>query len=301
MTEGDSGDLRFPSHQYNRVERIILVRHGESLGNIDETSYGRLADWRIPLTDEGKEQARAAGRTIRELMDRESPDCEGGANGANGDGGDDCGECRRSIFFYVSPYLRTRQTLRGILDEVNLDCVIGLREEPRISEQQFGNYQCFETVKVAKAERGDFGRFYYRFPNGESGFDVYNRVSSFISTIFRDVQQLRAEGHDLDRLNICIVTHGLALRLILMRWFQYTVHEFEESFNPENGSVVVLERHTNPENGLQWYEVNVEARERLNLPAFHDQARFKVATDLSLLDRDWDENADDLYTGPGNI
>eukprot|EP00566_Odontella_aurita_P023176 CAMPEP_0113547742 /NCGR_PEP_ID=MMETSP0015_2-20120614/12521_1 /TAXON_ID=2838 /ORGANISM="Odontella" /LENGTH=140 /DNA_ID=CAMNT_0000448323 /DNA_START=107 /DNA_END=525 /DNA_ORIENTATION=- /assembly_acc=CAM_ASM_000160 len=70
----DAGDLRFPSHQYNRVERIILVRHGESLGNIDETSYGRLADWRIPLTDAGKEQARAAGRTIRGLMESGSPE-----------------------------------------------------------------------------------------------------------------------------------------------------------------------------------------------------------------------------------
>ena len=27
---------RFPSNLYNRVERIILVRHGQSLGNVDE-------------------------------------------------------------------------------------------------------------------------------------------------------------------------------------------------------------------------------------------------------------------------
>jgi len=287
----ESTGYLYPKHQYNRVERIILVRHGESLGNVDESSYGRMADWRIPLTDAGREQSRAAGRAIRELLDpgeTTKSTTTNGANGTNGakKGGPDDG---RKIFFYVSPYLRTRQTLRSILDELDLNSVIGLREEPRISEQQFGNFQCFESVKVAKAERGDFGRFYYRFPNGESGFDVYNRVSSFISTIFRDIQQLQAEGHDLDKLNLCIVTHGLALRLILMRWFQYTVHEFEESLNPENGSVVVLERHTNPKNGLQWYELTVEAREKLNLPAFFEQSRFKVADDLSLLERDWDE------------
>mmetsp|Transcript_31499 Transcript_31499/g.94251 ORF Transcript_31499/g.94251 Transcript_31499/m.94251 type:complete len:92 (+) Transcript_31499:619-894(+) len=66
-------------------------------------------------------------------------------------------------------------------------------------------------------------------------------------------------------------------------------------------SVVVLERHTNPENGLQWYELTTEARQRLNLPAFNEQARFKVANDLSLLDKDWDESVDDFYLGPGNI
>ena len=38
-----------------------------------------------------------------------------------------------------------------------------------------------------KATRSDFGRFYYRFPEGgESGFDVYNRVSGFIGTLKRD-------------------------------------------------------------------------------------------------------------------
>ena len=33
------------------------------------------------------------------------------------------------------------------------------------------------------SERKAFGRFYYRFPNGEAGFDVYSRVTSFISTV----------------------------------------------------------------------------------------------------------------------
>ena len=42
-------------------------------------------------------------------------------------------------------------------------------------------------------ERKAFGRFYYRFPNGEAGFDVYSRVTSFISTVLRDAAHLRAE------------------------------------------------------------------------------------------------------------
>jgi hypothetical protein len=79
--------------------------------------------------------------------------------------------------------------------------IVGVREEPRISglfislrsspspepllEQQFGNFQNGEAMLNAKFERSNFGRFYYRFPEGEAGLDVYNRVTSFIATLFR--------------------------------------------------------------------------------------------------------------------
>jgi len=40
-----------------RPKRIFLLRHGQSLGNVDESAYVTTADWRIPLTDLGKDQA----------------------------------------------------------------------------------------------------------------------------------------------------------------------------------------------------------------------------------------------------
>ena len=58
--------------------------------------------------------------------------------------------------------------------------VLGIREEPRIVEQQFGNFQDVQKVKDAKIERHRFGRFFYRFPGGEAGLDVYNRATGFI-------------------------------------------------------------------------------------------------------------------------
>lgn len=41
-------------------------------------------------------------------------------------------------------------------------------------------------MKVIKETREKFGRFYYRFPEGESAADVFDRVSSmfFIPTFF---------------------------------------------------------------------------------------------------------------------
>ena len=260
--QGTQGRFEFPANHYNRVERIILVRHGESLGNVDETTYVSTADWRIPLTQRGKRQALVAGKNLSDIV--------------GGDG--------RRVFFYVSPYVRARQTLQGMLTQLPKSVVAGIREEPRVSEQQFGNFQCADEVAQAKEERKSFGRFFFRFPNGEAGFDVYNRVSSFIATVIRDCAQLRAEGEDLKDYNICVVTHGLTLRLFLMRWFQYTVEEFEESLNPANGSVIVLERHTNLETGRQWFELNESARETLNFPRFQEQRKFRLFQELSSFD-----------------
>jgi len=38
-------------------------------------------------------------------------------------------------------------------------------------------------------ERQMFGRFYYRFPNGEAGTDVYDRMASFITYLFRTMTE----------------------------------------------------------------------------------------------------------------
>ena len=79
-----------------------------------------------------------------------------------------------------------------------------------------------------------------------------------------------------------------------MRWFQYSVHEFEESRNPDNGDVVILKRHIDNQTGRSWYELKDYAREKLHLPAYEEQSRFRIADDISLLDTDpWDEGEED--------
>ena len=49
-------------------KRIILVRHGESEGNVDETMYQRKSDHRLELTQRGCEQAREAGERLKDLI-----------------------------------------------------------------------------------------------------------------------------------------------------------------------------------------------------------------------------------------
>ena len=51
---GEGGFVRPES--WNRPKRIILIRHAESEGNVDETVYQRKPDHRIELTEKGKQQ-----------------------------------------------------------------------------------------------------------------------------------------------------------------------------------------------------------------------------------------------------
>ena len=147
----------------NFPKRIILIRHGESHGNVSEAVYTNTPDWKVPLTIKGNEQAVEAGKKVKNIIQDES------------------------IAVYCSPYLRTKQTLLGVMTQLQSNPVISAREEPRLTEQQFGNFQKGEDMSRYKKERNRFGRFYYRFPQGESGLDVYDRVSLFIGTLFRSV------------------------------------------------------------------------------------------------------------------
>jgi broad specificity phosphatase PhoE len=226
-----------------RPRRIILLRHGESLGNVDETAYATTADWRIPITTLGQEQAVEAGRNLREKISEDDA----------------------KVIFYHSPYLRTRQTLDELLPYFSDSEILSCLEEPRICEQQIGNFQNVQDILDAKKERSKFGRFFYRFPQGEAGLDVYNRVSSFIPTLVRDLDRHRRSGIDMDNVNVVIVTHGLALRLILMRWFQWSVDCFEESQNPDNCELVTMNKKKDHE-GHAWMELEEEDRRSLCLP-----------------------------------
>ena len=147
-------------------KRIILIRHGESQGNLNSATYTTTPDYKVPLTEEGLIQARNAGIKLHRLLSND---------GTNP---------HWRVYFYVSPYDRARSTLREIGRAFSKKRIIGVREECRIREQDFGNFQVEERMKVVKETRERFGRFFYRFPEGESAADVYDRVSSEFFVIF---------------------------------------------------------------------------------------------------------------------
>src|SRR5688572_6545354 len=50
--------------------RIYIIRHGESIGNVDEKAYAKVPDNKIELTERGKQQASVAGQRLFKSMMR---------------------------------------------------------------------------------------------------------------------------------------------------------------------------------------------------------------------------------------
>ncbi|CBI34342.3 unnamed protein product, partial [Vitis vinifera] len=96
-------------------------------------------------------------------------------------------------------------------------------------------------MKVVKETRLRFGRFFYRFPEGESAADVYDRVSSFLESLWRDIDMNRLHNEPSSDLNFIIVTHGLTSRVFLMKWFKWTVEQFEGLNNLGNCEFQVMQ------------------------------------------------------------
>ena len=195
-----------------KPKRIILVRHGESEGNVDKNIYTRKPDYALTLTDKGKQQALAAGQEIKKLVGDEK------------------------ARFYLSPLWRARQTFQQINESFNvpLGTII---EDPRLREQEWsgGLRKEPDNEKIEK-ERDAFGSFYYRVEGGENCADVFDRVSDFLNTLHRDF----AKSYFPE--NAVIVNHGMTMRLFIMRWFHYTVEQFERIANPHNGELWVMEK-----------------------------------------------------------
>lgn len=194
-----------------KPKRIILVRHGESEGNADKRRLEVIPDYAHKLTAKGVEQAKAAGEKIRAVIGNET------------------------VHAYVSPWHRTRETFAQIRPALN---VVKSFEDPRIREQDWGHLREVAVNKLIQKERLAYGVFYFRIPDGESGADVYDRVSGFLETLHRDFAK-----EDYPE-NTLIVTHGMSLRIFLMRWFHWSVEEFEVLKNPANCEISIMEKMT---------------------------------------------------------
>lgn len=200
---------------------IIIIRHAQSEGNKDKTIHQNTPDHKVSLTTEGHEQAKKAGEKLRSLLREDD-----------------------TLHFFISPYKRTRQTTEGILETLCSNEPapspfqrhhIKVYEEPRIREQDFGNFQPGgeETERLWR-ERASYGHFFYRIPNGESGADVYDRVSSFNGSLWRRFSE------DQMASVAVLVTHGLCSRVFLMAWYHYSVEFFEDLRNINHCEFLVM-------------------------------------------------------------
>jgi len=198
--------------------RIFLIRHGETTMNIGDNYVARVPDHLVSLTNNGIDQANAAGMWLSEYCSQN-------------------GICLDNARIWRSPYQRTRQTSDEFNKHLSID---GVFEDVSLVELQYGLFDSLhedewpvrfpEEYAHCKRHWDNKGKFYLRFPNGESPFDVAQRVHSFMGTIKRD---------NADPL--FIFTHGITLRCFLLRWFHYPPEWYESENNPKNCSIRLIE------------------------------------------------------------
>lgn len=172
------------------------------------------ADWQMPLTEVGIEQARRTGRLLRAMSGPQ-----------------------QQLLVYCSPYRRCQQALAEILDTLGVkdegSCIVC--EDVRLREQDFGSAQRPSSDRCSQ--------FFYRFPSGESAADVHDRTLAWLEHFDHEMEQGGLGDKDT---TILICTHGLTSRVLLMSWFKWSIEQFEASKNPENGQLLIMERDDRP-------------------------------------------------------
>ncbi len=190
---------------------IKLIRHGESQQNTGEADATQIGDQNVALTEQGKQEAIAAGKEIGS-------------------------EFLAGSLVYASPYIRTIQTLGHMFDGANflaLNTHTRIYTDPRLREMEWGILKSKSDIDREEELRDHFGWFYYRLKGGESPADVYDRASTFLESLFRQFERKR-------KRRAIIVSHGITIRCLVMRWFHLTVDQYHSLRNPGNCAIITI-------------------------------------------------------------
>jgi len=186
-------------------ERLWIVRHGQSAGNVArdeaESSGAELIDLTTrdadtPLSSLGAEQSSALGDWFARMP-----------------------ESVRPCVFLTSPFVRSYQTCAAVASRLGVDAA-EVSVDERLREKEFGVLDRYTRHGIhAKfpelaAQRALVGKFYFRPPGGESWCDVILRLRSIVELLRRD--------HVGDR--VLIVAHQ-----VIVNCFRYLLECMEEA------------------------------------------------------------------------
>lgn len=220
--------------------KLVLLRHGESAGNVNVEIYETVPDSEIQLTEKGVQQAQICGHKLQEIV------------------GD------RDLFVYVSPFARAKRTWEEIAKAFPSSQVVHYREDPFLREQEFtGRTIQDKECEIHKKERKKFSSFYYRVGSGESGADVYSRVTLFLDTIYRD---FRVNKKFHDECCVVIVAHGVTNKMLLTRWLRWPVEKYVQANTPGNCDILIAERQLSACGNQMRFEPTQETLKILKLP-----------------------------------
>ncbi len=137
--------------------------------------------------------------------------------------------------FLISPYHRTRATTLHILEGAGVTAStqgrVSVREDVLLREVEHG----YEDVAEQEALRSIHDYFYYRMRGGESPADCYVRCASMLESMQRGLERRPAKG-------VIIVSHGLTIRCLVMRFMHLSVEQFSRIGNPANCDIITIVR-----------------------------------------------------------
>jgi broad specificity phosphatase PhoE len=197
---------------------IYLVRHAQSNANVDNTVLYKETNVGIKLTAKGITQAHETGHFLAEELEK-----------------------AHSVKVWNSPYERTRMTASFIKQHLQGKNIAFSEEESiYLSERQFGlidNSAQYVNDFPAEAEHYMLHKkqghdFFVRPPLGESPFDMCMRLDFFIKSILLN--------HDNYYSDHVIVSHGAALRGIIMMMMKWNYEQYAKMPNPNNASVHLI-------------------------------------------------------------
>ncbi len=205
--------------------RILLVRHGESLGNVDPLAYGRVGDPHIPLTAEGQRQVRGTGDFLASYYQAHPRD--GRTHPQTVD---------------TSTWLRAVQTEEAATRHLPAS-QIRFERHDSLKEQSFGilyreHTHCgtrLKNILRRAAEEYLKNPFEAVPPEGESPAMHYQRVQLFM-------QKIKDEQGITDRL---IVAHGATNRHIITSLMGWPPNTWKHLENQRNGDVTLVQNDGN--------------------------------------------------------
>ena len=173
----------------------------------------------IRWTDRGYNEAMSAGKKLKELIGDED------------------------LYAYYSPYSRAAETLYAILEGGNLHRQTFTQiEDVRLIEQSFGNLQDPTEIAKEKQKRMKYGRYFFKFKDGESGLDVTLRATAFVDRLYDHFRTGYYSTHPEKEWNVLIVSHGLFMRVFVKCFLRRTVQDFLKWYNYANCELCVLNK-----------------------------------------------------------
>ena len=244
-------DARTPGE----VAQLVLVRHGQSAGNVANDEAHRRGldrldlatrDADTPLSQEGESQARAVGRHLDGLDPDDRPDV-----------------------VLSSPYERAARTAAIATEPVGADVVL----DERLRERDLGAFDGLTGAGIRAAfpeesqRRTLMGKFYYRPPGGESWTDVALRIRQLLA----ELRQVHGDRR------VWVFTHQaviMSFRLVVERIDERRLLEIDRTEPLANASLTSYVRAPDGRLRLEGFGTTTHL-ESADAPTTHEEPRHR--------------------------